>query len=264
LKEYDRLLPENKNGKVVLGERERWDLARVWLNKHFLSLDFSANSAHGSGLGSGGVDEIVSALTKLRDDRGMEIGFVAVDYAGLLLNRYLSTNARTKHAEQIWREIQILPDELKTRVAVPFNATVMLAHQLAGSDIKNRPVYRYVDHLDCQGSKAFAENLHSCICINKRDPDTGVSTINWSKIRATVPVTPFGLIKLDSIVADVHLVNDEYVASETSRRIVKKGESGFVTPDPEVAANLSAKRKPSASRGLVDNFGSSLIDGDLL
>jgi len=264
LKDYDRHLPENKNGKVILGERERWELARVWLNKHFLSLDFSANSVSGPGLGSGGVEEIVSTLVKLRDETGMDIGFVAIDYAGLLLNRYLSSNPRTKHAEQIWREVQALPDELKTRIAVPLGATVMLAHQLAGSDIKNRPVYRYVDHLDCQGSKAFAENLHSCLCINKRDSDTGVSTINWSKIRARVPVTPFGLIQMDKVVVNVHLVNDEYSASETSRRIVKRGESGLVTPDAEIAKNLAAKKKSQAARGLVDNFGGSLIDGDTL
>ena len=148
--------------------------------------------------------------------------------------------------------MQQLPDELKTQVAIPLNATVFLAHQLAGADIKNRPVYRYVEHLDSQGSKSFAENLHSCLCINKRDPETGVSTINWSKIRARVPVTPFGLIKLDSYVVDVHLVNDQYVASETSRRIIRKGETGLVTPDPEIAANLRAKERPTMIRATSD------------
>lgn len=262
-KDYDRRLPENNNGKIVLGERERWELAREWLNKHFLSLDFSANSAHGPGYGSGGVAEIVSILNKVRDDTGMDIGLVAIDYAGLMLNRYLSLDARTKNTENIWRQMQMLPDELKTQVAIPLRATVLLAHQLAGGDIKNRPVYRYVDHLDCQGSKSFAENLHSCLCINKRDPDTGVSTINWSKIRARVPVTQFGLIKMDSVVVDIHLVNDQYTASESSRRIIKKGEAGLVTPaDAGVAANMAAKKKNSPGRAVIDNFGPSLIDGE--
>lgn len=259
-KDYDRILPENKNGKIILGERERWDAARSWLNKHFVSLDFSANSAHGSGYGSGGVPEIVNVLSKFQEDSGMEIGFVAVDYAGLMLNRYLSLDSKTKNAEQIWRQMQMLPDELKTQVAIPFKATVFLAHQLAGADIKNRPVYRYVDHLDSQGSKSFAENLHSCLCINKRDPETGVSTINWSKIRARVPVTPFGLIKLDSHVVDVHLVNDQYIASETSRRIIRKGETGLVTPDPEVAANIHAKERRTMVRPTADFAAENGLD----
>lgn len=259
-KDYDRHLPENKNGKIILGERERWDMARSWLNTNFVSLDFSANSVNGPGYGNGGVSEIVSVLKKLREQTGMEIGLVAIDYAGLMLNRHLALDKSTKNAEQIWRQMQQLPDELKVSVAIPFKATVFLAHQLAGGDIKNRPAYRYVDHLDCQGSKSFAENLHSCICINTRDPDTRVSTINWSKIRASVPATQFGLIKMDSTVADIHLVNDQYIASETSRRIVKKGEAGFVTADPTVAANLMAKKKSGARS--VDNFGAALIDGE--
>lgn len=260
LKDYDRHLPENKNGKIVLGERERWELAREWLNKHFLSLDFSANSVNGRGYGNGGVAEIASVLDKVRDDTGMDIGFIGIDYAGLMLNRNLALDSKTKNSEQIWRPMQQLPDELKTKVGIPLNATIMLAHQLAQGDIKNRPPYRYVDHSDCQGSKAFAENLHACMCINTRDPDTRVSTINWSKIRARVPVTQFGLIQMDPVVVDIHLVNDQYIASETSRRIVKRGEAGLVTPDPEVAANLMAKKKPKVGRG-VDHFGASLIDG---
>jgi len=136
---------------------------------------------------------------------------------------------------------------------VPFDCTVMLAHQLAGGDIKKIPAYRYVTHLEAQGSKAFAENLHSCICINTRDPETRVSTINWSKIRAMVPTTPYGLIKMDDTVVNIHLVNEDYVASETSRRIIKKGEDGLVAPD----ASSGLKRKRSASSG-VDHFGSDL------
>ena len=253
-KDYDKKLPENRNGKIITGERERWDLAMPWFNKHFVFLDFSENAASG-GHGSGGVAEIVAVITQLAETRGMEIGLVAIDYAGLLLNRSLEQNKRTKDLEQIWRQVQMLPDNLRTMLAVPFNCTVMLAHQLAGGDIKKIPPYRYVTHLEAQGSKAFAENLHSCICINTRDTETRVSTINWSKIRAMVPVTPYGLIKMDDTVVNIHLVNDDYVASETSRRIIKKGEDGLVAPD--ASSTLKRKRSRSSSGG-IDNFGHDL------
>jgi hypothetical protein len=251
-KDYDKKLPENRNGKIITGERERWDLAMPWFNKHFVFLDFSENAASG-GHGAGGVAEIVAVLTQLAEARGMEIGLVAIDYAGLLLNRELAQDKRTKNLDQIWRQVQILPDNLRTMVAVPFDCTVMLAHQLAGGDIKKIPAYRYVTHLEAQGSKAFAENLHSCICINTRDPETRVSTINWSKIRAMVPTTPYGLIRMDDTVVNIHLVNDDYVASETSRRIIRKGEDGLVAPD----ASSTLKRKRSRGSG-VDTFGSDL------
>lgn len=247
LKDYDRRLPENKNGKIVLGERERWDASRGWFNEHFVFLDFSENAASG-GFGGGGVPEIIAALERLAETRHMEIGFVAIDYAGLLLNRELGRDSRTKNLEQVWRPMQQLPDHVRTGVAVPFACTVMLAHQLAGGDIKKIPPYRYVDHLDAQGSKAFAENLHACLCINKRDEVVKVSTINWSKIRAASPQQKTGLIKLDQDVVAVHLVNKEYEACETARRIVKRGEAGFVSP--EEAGLL--KKQPKA--GKIDTF----------
>ena len=248
-KPYERRLLENRNGKIITGERERWEMAMAWYNKHFVFLDFSENAEAG-GHGAGGVAEIVAVLTQLAEARNMKIGFVAIDYAGLLLNRELSQDKRTKNLEQIWRQVQILPDNLRTMVAVPFGCTVFLAHQLASGDIKKIPAYRYVTHLEAQGSKAFAENLHACLCINTRDPETRVSTINWSKIRAHVPVTPYGLVRMDDHVVDIHLVNDEYVASESSRRIIKKGEEGLVAPDPTIAL--------ARPRMVIDTFGADL------
>jgi hypothetical protein len=152
----------------------------------------------------------------------------------------------------MWPEKR-MPDPRGARRLLPFDCTVMLAHQLAGGDIKKIPPFRYVDHLDAQGSKAFAENLHACVCINTKDEAVHVSTIHWSKIRAHLPLTKYGLIKLDPNVVDVHLVNNEYEACETARRIIKKGEAGFVTPD---SVELK-KDKPTKMR--LDNYASDLL-----
>lgn len=242
LMEYERALPENRNGEIVISEADRYRAAKVWLDQHFVLLDFSANSEHG-GRGQGGVAEIVATLTALCEERGMEIGFVAVDYAGLMLNRELSKNASTKHQEQIWRQMQQLPDDLRTCVAAPFNATVVLAHQLAGSDIKKIPPYKHVTHLDAQGSKAFAENLHACLCLNTRDQFTNVSTINWSKIRYCVPEKYQGLVKMDPVIVDVRLVDDEYVACPVSKRIIRRGDVAPLSPqDVAQMSHTSANR----------------------
>lgn len=256
-KHYDRELPENRNGKIIIGEAERWNAMEPWFNKHFFLLDFSANSEN-AGFGSGGVAEILSVLTRLAEARHMEIGFVAVDYAGLLVNRELAIDTSTKNKDQIWRPMQQVPDNIRTNIAVPFAATVMLAHQLAGGDIKNIPPHRYVTHLDAQGSKAFAENLHACMCINERDKVSNVSTINWSKIRSGLPVTPYGLIKMDEHIVDIHLVNDDYICDEGSRAIVKKGQSGFVTP---AMAGAAAEPITKAARkvGKIDNFAADMM-----
>lgn len=254
LKPYEMNLPENKNGEIIFGERERWESMLVWYNRHFCFLDFSANTESGNH-GTGGVPEISAVLQQLSELRNMDIGAVAIDYAGLMLDRELSQDNRTKNMEQVWRPMKVLPDTIRTTVAVPFGCTVMLAHQLAGGDIKNKPPYRYVTHLDAQGSKAFAENLHSCICINTRDEDTRVSTIYWSKIRASVPVTPYGLIRMDDNVVDIHLVNDEYTASESARKILKRGEIAPVSVAD--ARALQAARSGSASD--IDTFGDDIL-----
>ena len=252
LKPYDRHLPENRNGKIVVGERERWQACQPWLNQHLFFLDFSANATSGN-YGTGGVAEIFSVLSALREQTGKEIGFVAVDYAGLMLNRELGKNNSTKNMEQVWRPLQQLPDNLRTEVVGPLACTLMLAHQIAGADAKKMPPYRFLDHLSAQGSKAFAENLHACLCLNSRDAKLNVSTLNWSKVRYCRPHTPHGILKFDDDVVDVRLANKEYEVCETARRIVKRGESGLVTPD---AVHHGWK----ANKLSVDTFGSSVID----
>lgn len=239
LKEYDRLLPENRNGDIMFGERERWESAMAWLNHHFVYLDFSCNTDTG-GRGAGGVPEIVQALDRLSEERGMEIGFCAVDYVGCLVERAMGT--RSTDLKDLIRPIKQVPDQLRTQVAVPKGTTFMLAHQLAQGDVKDRPVYKYVGHADASFSKSFAENLHACMGINHRCNATNVSTIYWSKLRAVRPITPYGLIRMDDHVVDVHLVNDDYLACPTSRAILRKGDVRVVDPYAETSSGGGSRR----------------------
>ena len=254
LKPYDYQLPENRNGKIVLGEKERWEAVQPWYRKHFFLLDFSSGIKSGN-RGSGGVPEIVATLRRLSEETGMEIGFVAIDYAGLLVNRELARDNRTRNMEQVWRPLQQLPDQLRTMLAIPTGATVVLAHQIAGAEVKKIPPYRYLTHWDAQGSKAFAENLHACICLNDRDKSVNVSTMNYSKIRSRLPRTPFGLVQIDQKVVDVHLVDKEYEASESARRIVRRGEAGLVMPDEGTLRPEKKQPKPPK----IDRFGEDYL-----
>lgn len=257
LKPYERELPINANAEVLLGERERWRAVQSWFNENFTFLDFSANPDTG-GRGNGGVPEIVSMLSNLCERTGKKIGFLGLDYAGPLLNRFLAQTASTKYQEQIWRPLQMLPDELKTNIAIPFGCTIFLAHQLAQGDVKNIPAYRHVSHADAQGSKAFAENLHACLCLNKPDPDCFVSTIHWSKIRFGRPASPFGLVKINDKVVDVRSVDDEYYINDLAKKIMLKGELGPTSHSTAVVA-------PGATTGrrrvmpVVDTFGQDLL-----
>ena len=241
LRAYERNIPSNRNGEIILSETERWLAAAQWLNRHFVFLDFSA-SASTNFRGNGGVQEIVATLENLTDQTQMEIGCVFIDYAVLLVNREMSQQASTKYQEQVWRPLQMLPDELKTNVGIPFGCTVFLAHQLAQNDIKNIQPHRHVSHADAQGSKAFAENVHACLCLNKPDPETYVSTIHWSKIRFDRPAGgPFGLVKIDENVVDVWNAEDEYYINDIARKIMRKNEASPVAA-PTAGAGRPGRR----------------------
>ena len=254
LKDYDRQLPENRNGEIMFGERERWELAMNWFNPNFVFLDFSCNASSG-GRGAGGVPEIKASLERLSEERQMEVGAVFIDYTGIMVERMIGASGNSRaltdqHA--IIRPIKNVPDELRTTVAVPMRATIMLAHQLAPGEVQKAKPYQYISHLQASGSKSFAENVHSCMCINTRDLSTMVSTIYWSKIRIGVPLTPHGLIRMDDNVVDIHLVNDEYIACAASRAILRRGDVRVAAPPP-------AREDNSRQRGWsVDSFAGDM------
>jgi hypothetical protein len=246
LKDYDRNLPENRNGEIMFGERERWEAAMNWFNRHFVFLDFSYNESTG-GRGAGGVAEIKTSLERLCEERGMQIGCVGVDYAGILVERELSASGNTRAMTEqnaITRPIKRVPDELRTTIAKPMQCTVALAHQLAPGECKKMKPFQYISHLDASGSKSFAENVHSCMCINMRDVSTLVSTIYWSKIRMGLPPcgTPHGLIRMDDRLVDVHLVNDEYIADAASRAILRRSDVRVATPPTERREDNTRRR----------------------
>lgn len=256
LKPYERTIPVNANAEILLSERDRWAAVQSWYNSHFVFLDFSKNPETGS-RGGGGVHEIVSSLENLIAQTGMQIGLVCIDYANLLLNREMAQNINTKYQEQIWRQLQQLPDELKTLVAIPFRSVVFLAHQLAGSDIKNIPPYRHVTHYDAQGSKAFAENLHACVCLNRPDPESRVSTINWSKVRFSRPTSPYGLVRIDENVVDVRAVDDEYYVNDLAKKIMRRDEAAPTAHNNAVVNPTEATRRRVMPN--VDMFGSDML-----
>lgn len=251
LKDYDRSLPENRNGEIMFGELERWRNARAWLNQNFWYLDFGAEAATG-GRGSGGVMEIKTVLERLMEELGVRIGFVAIDYCGLMVERHLiATGGPSARTEQsaITRPMRAASDDLRVHIARPMGCTVMLAHQVAQHEAKKLPPYKYVNHADAAGSKSFAENLHSCMCINASCPTTRVRTINWSKIRMGLPPcgTPYGLIRMDDNYADVHLVNDQYVADSASHAILRRGDVRVAAPVEAPPVNAGASRRPGWS-----------------
>jgi hypothetical protein len=259
LKDYELKLPENQNPAVKLGERERWDIAQSWYNKNFLYIDYGAGSVMGSRKFAGPV-ELAEALHRICEERKCEIGFVAIDYAAKMIDRMIegeSFAAAAKMQEAMWRFLRLLPDQIRRHIADPFGATVLLAHQLAQGEIKKYPPSKYIHHHDSSMGKSFAENLHACFCIGVRDPDSHVSTLNFSKIRASRPVASTGLVKISDDWVDVELVTDKYTVCRGSKKILSKGD---VRPfSGGEAGGLGSGPQKRAAAEFIDNFGDNFI-----
>jgi hypothetical protein len=247
----DRRLPENQNGEFILGERERYMAAQVWMKSHFKFFDFSYNVATG-GRGVGGIPEIVSAVEQLCERRGMSLGFLAIDYAGIMIERNLAATGKltSNDVSGIYLPLKMLGDNVRYSIAGPFNATVMVAHQIAGADAKVKPFYRYLHHWDVQGCKAFAENLHSCVCVNKEDTDTQARLIQYSKIRYGQPPTNQGIIRIKSEYCGIDLITNDYHVDEFSKKIVPNNE----------LSSAAGERGPSRSR--TQRPDNRLVPGD--
>jgi hypothetical protein len=253
--DFDRRLPENQNGEFILGERERYIAAQSWMTSNFRFLDFSYNIATG-GRGSGGVAEIVAVVERLCEKAGMELGFICIDYAGLLVERHMAATGRISGGgvDNVWLPLKTLGDVLRSHLAAPTGATVVLAHQIAGDAAGKKPFHKYLHHFDVQGCKAFAENTHSCLCVNSGDPDTGARLINFSKIRYGAPENSRGIVMIKREYCAVELVTDHYHVDEFSKKIVPKNEMSS-------GSSAGAGHRDPPSRRLIpgDNFSHNIL-----
>lgn len=245
-KPYDAELPENRNGQLLLGEMERWQAAMRWYNNNFFYMDFAHNRE--TNTGRGGLEEVVSALRQIQEDRQCDIGFLSIDYAGLMIDRHVQAT-RNAGSFEYSKHLKSLSDDLRRFIADEFGCTVLIAHQLAPGDYRKKPPGTFMDHTDSSGSKSFAENLHSCACINQRDPDSRVSTIHWSKIRATTPASTTGLVKIPQNLVDMQLVNEEYYIDSMTKKIMRRGDIRSFGGDEE------ARQRPIPQ---VDRFSDAL------
>lgn len=242
--EADRRLPENQNGAFILGERERYIAAQGWMNSHFGFFDFSHNISSG-GRGTGGVPEIVAGVQRVCDHRKMDLGCLCLDYSGIMLERNLAATGKISGGgvDNIYLPLKMLGDTIRYSLAAPYGATILLAHQIAGDDAKKKPFYRYLHHFDVQGCKAFAENLHSCVCINKEDPDTKARLIHFSKVRYGNPDNTKGIIKIKPEYCAIDLVTDYYMVDEFAKKIVPKSETRSTSGDNPAGRTANPPRR---------------------
>lgn len=224
--EAQELVQQNQPDRV-LSEQERYEAASVWYNQSFVLVDMSGAPPY-EGSGRGGVSELRAVLDRISATRGQAIGSVYIDYAKIMVTRFMHYN--NIRQDDFRFQIGGLGNKLRESIAVPMGATVWLAHQFAPDQNKRAPT-TLLSHEDASESKSFAENMPLCMCLGVRDKNTGCSVINWSKLRygaADCTLLPPAIVKIDWRYSVLEDVSGHYSLDLMSRSIVDSRTSSQI------------------------------------
>ena len=180
-KDYEREIWPND--AIRLSEVERLDRWCEIGNKTVLLRNFSGVPDYWEtgelarkrmDIGRGGVAEIKNDLRRLQDHYGSKIRTVFIDYAGLLCQRQNAAAGEEQWAQ--YHALRILADELRNKVAGPYQCAVWVVHQLRISNETRSPL-RYPTLADSDGCKSIANNMPYCYALGapdkKRDQEGG-------------------------------------------------------------------------------------------
>jgi hypothetical protein len=212
-------------------EKDRVKQAIPWLNRHTLVLDFSAS-------GNGGVPEMVASIQKQLAARGPNhyIHSVFIDYAGLMVQRYLRTREKEKSGRFIEEHSYLTAcvGEVKTGLAMNFDTPVILFHQLSGAANKKTKTIRLADKTEAKGSTTFSEHLANSLIVSHLD-ENQVGLMGNGKTRRSGAAPPVAF-RLYGAMCLLQEAND-YTVDMTGALKRKKGDEPAIG---EVQSSLVA------------------------
>lgn len=133
--------------------------------------------------GEGGIDELVHDLEFIigqREKAGIHQGVRAVfiDYMGLVIDRQY----KDRDEKDRWNAMRSFGNEIRMKIAGAFDCTVWLLHQMSGTANAKNPTTPLL-HTDAAGCKSLADNMANCLCLGRKDKETGCLYLTFSKTR---------------------------------------------------------------------------------
>lgn len=240
---YEHDLARNEPGRPetpVTSESERYDAGQPILDTCFEILDFSGADPYPNA-GRGYMPEVASALDQVQQIRRQPLRAVYIDYAGLLVERYLGSNLDDRKL-RLW--LKKIGDDCRNMVAEKFGCAVWVVHQLRGEAGNSSPL-KLMKHTDAGETKDFANNMAVCGCIGVADPATGCRFLNWSKTRnvRNESVTPITL-RIHERFAVVEDVTAQFIADDATRRFLVRSEARQIM-GAQAAAMAPAQVRPT-------------------
>lgn len=169
-------------GTPFLSERERVIKAAKLANKHLLMIDCTDSEDSQHQIGKGGITEIANIVrSELRRRKGCYPLSFWVDHVSALADRM--AEADSSHDDKLHLILKRLPRQAADKLAKPYNAPVMLMHQLSG-EANSRRVTSKFHHSDAAGSKSIGEYVNFAIVTGPTD-DEGLCKWECTKHRRT-------------------------------------------------------------------------------
>jgi hypothetical protein len=143
-------------------------------------VDYSGRVA---GHGQGGVDEAVRFIRADSARCRRRVAGVVFDYAGLCIKRYI-VGARLKPESEV-ALTDAFVDQVRSRIALPFDCPVWILHQLHGS-LANKASGVSFHHSQARGARNIGDNADYALVLGNRDKTTNVLNIAATKTRRSV------------------------------------------------------------------------------
>lgn len=226
-----------------LGEQERLEEIKPWMNKYLALVDYHDHSKGGRGH----VTEICQKLHALQQKRGLPIRTVIIDWAGEMVDNYLLATYGKIESGAKALELGGLVRRCKSEIAVPFNSTVWVSHQMAGRFTSSAPARR-PHHSEANWCTSFADNAWYAFCLGTKDIEHSVCQFVATKTRhgeSGAPVilkfTPFS--KLDD-------VSDKFKPDLAGLRLLPKDDVDRIQEAPVVMPRRNRRRNEGANSDL--------------
>lgn len=243
--ERERWAAALRQRQPVNGERERLELASRWMNRYLRFLDFSGSRSSRPPRGNGGIAEIRTALEQVRQETGMQIGTVIIDWAGTAVRKHL--RAQGKDPDRLLSiELTDYVDRVHSQITAPFDCVGWVLHQLKGQ-ANNRPPTARLHHSDAEWCSSFAVNAWFAFILGNKDERTNTCLFSCTKTRRGEGMSSI-VCRIDGAFGRLVEAGNEFRVDPTSRQIISRRDHDAVQAAAAMQARPSATRLTPAQR----------------
>lgn len=211
-------------GMPIRSEYARAKEAIRFANKNLIVLDMTGNDKDfPPHRGTGDVPELVAIFEAMEREMGLKIGFVAIDYIGLMVDRYCESKGWDK--ERTYARLATTPRRVRESIAQRFDCPVWMLQQMNAGVNEAKPG-QVPDHTNTKDCKTLAFNADFGIMIGRPTKDN-IAQMAAKKHRRAPPL-PSSIIRIHGDLGQILDGGDSYTVDPTTQRVVSKEQMSIV------------------------------------